>query len=102
VAAQTAQVAQTQTAQVDGTQTQRAVIPIPDAQAASSGRKGGRANDTAKENDGAPKWALEAKATLENGTDKWGGGWAKLLGLWWALEKSTHFESSVSGGYVFQ
>ncbi|KAJ7797964.1 hypothetical protein B0H13DRAFT_1933895 [Mycena leptocephala] len=63
-----------QTAQADDMQTKRAVIPIPDAQVASAGRKGGRANDTVKENDGVPKWVLEAKPTLENGTDEWGSG----------------------------
>ncbi|KAJ7724196.1 hypothetical protein B0H16DRAFT_1247244, partial [Mycena metata] len=41
-----------------------------------------------------PKWAREARASLRNGTEEWGEDWCKVIGLWWALEKSTRFSSS--------
>ncbi|KAJ7044207.1 hypothetical protein C8F04DRAFT_900104, partial [Mycena alexandri] len=44
-----------------------------------------------------PKWAMEGKASLEKGTEGWGGEWTKMTGLWWALEKATLFESSTKG-----
>jgi hypothetical protein len=45
---------------------------------------------------------VEAKATLENGADEWDGGWTKMVGLWWGLERSTGFVSSVRGRYLSQ
>jgi hypothetical protein len=55
----------------------------PNMSAATMVCKGASANEAAKENgvEGTPKWAVEAKATLENGSDEWGSGWAKLVGL---------------------
>ncbi|KAJ6469552.1 hypothetical protein C8R47DRAFT_1222890 [Mycena vitilis] len=66
----------------------------PETQPKSKGAKGAKG---AKENAAGAKWAREAKATLEEGAEGWGGGWVKLVGLWWAQEASTAFATQKQG-----
>ncbi|KAJ7025305.1 hypothetical protein C8F04DRAFT_1269332 [Mycena alexandri] len=83
--AQTQAQAQGAEAQTGAQRAEANVVSVEETPDAPIKRNGAKA---------APKWAVDGKASLENGTEGWGGEWMKVTGLWWALEKSTQFASS--------